>query len=87
MDRERLERVLERYPLLATLLLAGVLSFKMTRELLDIDRWLMQDVYKELILAEAVVGTSSSCFKATSSCILYLQERRLRDASKDNESV
>ncbi len=87
MDRERLEKVLERYPLLATLLLAGVLSFKMTRELLDIDRWLMQDVYKELILAEAVVGTSSSCFKATPSCILYLQERRLRDASKDNESV
>lgn len=87
MDREKLEKVLERYPLLATLLLAGVLSFKMTRELLDIDRWLMQDVYKELILAEAVVGTSSSCFKATASCLLYLQERRLRDASKDNESV
>lgn len=82
MDKQRFEAVLDKYPLFATLLLAGVLSQKMVRELLDIDRWLMQDVYKELVLAGAVAGTSSSCFKATPECIAYLHERRALNASK-----
>lgn len=82
INRDKFEIVLAKYPLLATLLLAGVLSQKMVRELLDIDRWLMQDIYKELVLAGVVAGTSSSCFKATPGSLAYLQERRLKDANK-----
>ena len=43
--------------------------------MLDIDRYLMQDIYKKLIQAGAVVGVSSSCFRASPAMLEYLKER------------
>lgn len=71
-------KVVDKYPQLEVALLAGVVSMKMIRELIDVDRWLMQDIYKQLVMAGAVEGTSSSCFKATKECRTYLQERLVR---------
>lgn len=69
------EEVLTKYPELGVVLRAGVVSIKLTREMLDIDRYLMQDIYKKLIQAGAVVGVSSSCFKASPAMLDYLKER------------
>ena len=69
------EEILTKYPELGVVLRAGVVSIKLTREMLDIDRYLMQDIYKKLIQAGAVVGVSSSCFRASPAMLEYLKER------------
>lgn len=69
------EEVLNKYPELGVVLRAGVVSIKLTREMLDIDRYLMQDIYKKLIQAGAVVGVSSSCFRASPAMLEYLKTR------------
>lgn len=70
------EEVLTKYPELGVVLRAGVVSIKLTREMLDVDRYLMQDIYKKLIQAGAVVGVSSSCFRASPAMLEYLKERK-----------
>lgn len=72
---ELAEPILKKYPELDIALRAGIVSLKMVRDLLGIDRWLMQEVYKELIKAGAVVGVSSSCFRASPAMQEYLKER------------
>lgn len=69
------EEILTKYPELGVVLRAGVVSIKLTREMLDIDRYLMQDIYKKLIQAGAVVGVSSSCFRASPAMLEYLKTR------------
>lgn len=78
LDSAVVEKIVDKYPKLEVALLGGVVSMKMIRELIDIDRWLMQDIYKELIMAQAVEGVSSSCFKATKECRAYLQEHIIK---------
>lgn len=73
---EMIEPLLQKYPDLVIALSAGVVSMKMVRELLDIDRYLMNDLYKTLMKAGAVTGVSSSCFRATPSMLEYLRARR-----------
>lgn len=69
------EEIITKYPELGVVLRAGVVSIKLTREMLDIDRYLMQDIYKKLIQAGAVVGVSSSCFRASPAMLEYLKTR------------
>ena len=69
------EEIITKYPELGVVLRAGVVSIKLTREMLDIDRYLMQDIYKKLIQAGAVIGVSSSCFRASPAMLEYLKER------------
>lgn len=84
LNEEVVDRLVSKYPELEISLLAGVVSMKMIRELIDVDRWLMQDIYKELVMAGAVEGVSSSCFKASPECRVYLQERIIKKESKKN---
>ena len=75
-DKTKVERVLNRYPQLEIIMLSGAVSKKMCRELLDIDKWLMDELYKDLILAGAVTGVSSSMFKAKEDTVLLIRQRR-----------
>ena len=75
---------MDKYPQLEIALRAGVVSMKMVRELIDVDRWLMQDIYKQLVVAGAVEGVSSSCFKASKPCKVYLQERAIRKGVEED---
>ena len=86
-NREKVEKILNTYPQLEVVLLGGMVSKKMCRELLDIDRWLMDDIYKELILSGAVKGVSSSMFRAKDDTIRLIQERmgRLTSSSPENK--
>lgn len=78
LDKGVVDKLMDKYPQLEVALRAGVVSMKMVRELIDIDRWLMQDIYKKLVMAGAVEGVSSSCFKASKPCKVYLQERAIK---------
>lgn len=82
---EMIEPLLQKYPDLIIALRAGVVSLKMTRELLDIDRYLMNDLYKTLMKAGAVVGVSSSCFRATPAMSEYLKSRG--ESNDNNDSA
>lgn len=75
-DKEKVNRILDNYPQLEVVLSGGMVSKKLCRELLDIDRWQMDDIYKELILAGAVKGVSSSTFRAKEDTLLLIRERR-----------
>lgn len=77
-DAAVVDKIVDKYPELEISLLAGVVSMKMIRELIDVDRWLMQDIYKQLVMAGAVEGVSSSCFKASPECRVHLQERIIK---------
>lgn len=74
-DRKKVEKILDKYPRLEIVLSGGMVSKKLCRELLDIDKWLMDDVYKELLLAGAVKGISSSAFRAKDDTLMLIRER------------
>lgn len=86
LDRQIVDKLMDKYPQLETALRAGVVSMKMVRELIDVDRWLMQDIYKQLVLAGAVEGVSSSCFKASKECRVYLQERAIKKGVEEENA-
>lgn len=75
-DRKKVEKILDRYPQLEIVLSSGMVSKKLCRELLEIDKWLMDDLYKDLLLAGAIKGTSSSSFKAKDDTLALIRERR-----------
>ena len=77
-DRKKVEKILDRYPQLEIALSSGMVSKKLCRELLDIDKWLMDDLYKDLLLAGAIKGTSSSSFKAKDDTLALIRERRAK---------
>ena len=83
MDQEQnlfneaeVNRILNRYPQLEVILSSGMVSKKLCRELLDIDKWLMDDLYKDMLLAGAIKGTSSSSFRAKDDTLLLIKRRR-----------
>ena len=75
-DKTKVERILDRYPKLEIVLSSGMVSKKLCREVLDIDKWLMDDLYKDLLLAGAIKGTSSSSFRAKEDTLTLIKERR-----------
>lgn len=77
-DRKKVEKILDRYPQLELVLSSGMVSKKLCRELLDIDKWLMDDLYKDLLLAGAIKGTSSSSFRAKDDTLALIRERRAK---------
>lgn len=75
-DAEKFDKLVAKYPKLPLLLTSGVISMKVSRNMLDIDRWLMDDLYLALIECQAVLGIGSSTFKATPAALAYIEERR-----------
>ena len=76
MDVKVVEKWLERYPKLENFMDAGTISLKMAREIIDVDRWFMYDIFKELIEARAVTASGSNSWRATKELKEYLKIRR-----------
>ena len=88
LDTKVIDKYIRQYPTLELLFQSGVVGMKLSREVLDIDRWLMHDVYKDLLLAGAVRGLASSNYRATDECLAYLQSRSLQLTKADtNENI
>lgn len=69
----------EKYPKLETFIGAGTISLKMAREILDVDRYFMYDMFLELVQAGAVTASGGSGFRATKALQALLKERRELD--------
>lgn len=79
MDIVTIEKWFERYPKLEHFIAAGTISLKMAREILEVDRYFMYDMFLELVTAGAVTSSGSNSFRATQELRDYLNERRGND--------
>ena len=87
MDRSVVEKWFEKYPKLETFIGAGTISLKMSREILEVDRYFMYDMYLELVTAGAVTSSGSNAFRATKELQALLKERREGVCVADRRSV
>lgn len=76
MDVQIVNKWLERYPKLEYFMDAGTISLKMAREILDVDRYFMYDMFKELLVAGAVTASGTNSWRATKELKALLKERR-----------
>ena len=76
MDIVVVEKWLNRYPKLENFMDAGTISLKMAREILDVDRYFMYDMFKEFITAGAVTASGTNSWRATEELKDYLKQRR-----------
>lgn len=76
MDIQVVDKWLELYPKLENFMDAGTISLKMAREILDVDRYFMNDMFKEFIVAGAVKASGTNAWRATSELKEYLKKRR-----------
>jgi hypothetical protein len=70
------EKWITRYPKLENFMDAGTISLKMAREILDVDRYFMYDMFKEFIEAQAVTASGTNSWRATPELKEYLKQRR-----------
>ena len=76
MDVQVVEKWLTKYPKLENFMDAGTISLKMAREILDVDRYFMYDMFKEFITAGAVTASGTNSWRATKELKEYLKDRR-----------
>lgn len=69
------EKMFDKYPKLATIICAGTVSLKATREILGIERYVCYQLYLDLLEAGAIYGSGSNCYRATPSLKEYMLER------------
>nr|DAJ97151.1 MAG TPA: DeoR-like helix-turn-helix domain [Caudoviricetes sp.] len=77
------EKWLDRYPKLEYFMDAGTISLKMAREIIDVDRYFMYDMFKEFVTAGAVTASGSNAWRATKELKDYLKQRREQNKSGD----
>lgn len=85
LDKEVVLKWFKKYPKLETFVGAGTISLKMAREILDVDRYFMYDIFCELVQAGAVTSSGCNGFRATKPMQAFLRERRAeaRSTSED----
>lgn len=76
LNKEIIDKWFNAYPKLETFIGAGTISLKMAREILNVDRYFMYDIYKELVVAGAVTACGNNAWRATAELKDYLKERR-----------
>ena len=76
MDREQVDKWLQKYPKLLNFMDAGTISLKMAREILGVDRWFMYDMFKEFVTAGAVKACGNNSWRATPELKEYLKQLR-----------
>lgn len=76
MDIQVVEKWMTKYPKLENFMDAGTISLKMAREILDVDRYFMYDMFKEFITAGAVTASGTNSWRATKELKEYLKDRR-----------
>ena len=79
MDTALVERMFSRYPKLDTIICAGTVSLKATREILGIDRYECYQMYLDLLEAGAIYGSGSNCYRATAQLKDYMRQRQVAE--------
>lgn len=75
LNVELVEKEFDRYPKLRTIICAGTVSLKATREILCIDRYECYQMYLDLLEAGAIYGSGSNCYRATPALKEYMRNR------------
>lgn len=75
-NQDDFELLLGKYPLLERILLGGILTKKLLRTLLGIDKWEADTLHGNLRMCGAIYITSAVLFRATDECIAYLEQRK-----------
>lgn len=84
MDVQVVEKWLDKYPRLENFMDAGTISLKMAREILDVDRYFMHDMFKEFIVAGAVTASGTNSWRATPELKDFLRDRREHKKHESN---
>ena len=84
MDVALVERMFSRYPKLDTIICAGTVSLKATREILCIDRYECYQMYLDLLEAGAIYGSGSNCYRATPQLKEYMRQRKVTESATKN---
>ena len=79
MDKQVVDKWITKYPKLICFMVAGTISLKMAREILEVDRYFMYDMFKEFVTAGAVTASGSNSWRATKELKEYLKEVREHD--------
>lgn len=85
LDKEVVLKYFAKYPKFETFIGAGTISLKMAREILDLDRYLMYDIFCELVTAGAVTASGANGFRATKQLQAFLRERRAAARSETED--
>ena len=64
-NEEKVRDSLTKYPKLVIAFKAGLISRRLCRDILEITKWEMDDLYTDLVRAGAIKVLSSSAFRAT----------------------
>ena len=64
-NEEKVRELLSKYPKLIIAFRAGLISRRLCRDILEITKWDMDDLYTDLVRAGAIKVLSSSAFRAT----------------------
>lgn len=76
MNKDVVLKWFEKYPTFENFIGAGTISLKAAREILQVDRYFMYDIYLELLEAGAIRGVGSNAFRASPELQKFLKERR-----------
>ena len=82
LDTKVVLKWFDKFPKMETFIGAGAISKKMARDILDIDKYLMDDAVNELVCAGAIKMTSSAVFRASEDLQTLLAERRANNDVK-----
>lgn len=80
LNVELVEKEFERYPKLRTIICAGTVSLKATRDILCIDRYECYQMYLDLLEAGAIYGSGSNCYRATPALKEYMANAGKQEA-------
>lgn len=86
MDEKIVEKWFSKYPKLEVFIGAGTISLKMAREILEVDRYYMYDMFLELLTAGAVSSSGSNSFRATPELQEMLHIRREKGLCATNKN-
>lgn len=64
-NEDKVRELLSKYPKLVIAFKAGLISRRLCRDILEISKWDMDDLYTDLVRAGAIKVLSSSAFRAT----------------------
>lgn len=73
-NEEKVRQILQAHPNLIIAFKAGLISRRLCREMLEITKWEMDDLYIDLIRAGAIKVLSSSAFRASNDTMQLIAQ-------------
>ena len=73
-NEEKVRKILTDHPNLKIAFKAGLISRRLCRDMLEITKWEMDDLYIDLIRAGAIKVLSSSAFRATAETMAIIAQ-------------